>query len=67
MIRLNTFYNEDCSETMSKMEDNLIDCILTSPPYNMTKRKGGSQYLGTCVGCYWYDVMEFKSKLKKEQ
>lgn len=41
MIDINKFYNEDCFLTMSKMENNLVDVILTSPPYNMTKRKGG--------------------------
>ena len=41
MIELNTFYNEDCLLTIEKMEKNSIDCIITSPPYNMTKRKGG--------------------------
>lgn len=33
--------NEDCILTMNNLEDNSIDVILTSPPYNMTKRKGG--------------------------
>jgi len=37
----NIFYNEDCFLSMSKMEKNCVDVILTSPPYNMTKRKGG--------------------------
>ena len=41
MIELNKFYNEDCLVTISKMENTKIDCVLTSPPYNMTKRKGG--------------------------
>ena len=27
-------YNEDCLVTMSKMEDNSVDLIVTSPPYN---------------------------------
>lgn len=40
-MELNVFYNEDCLETISKMSENKIDCVLTSPPYNMTKRKGG--------------------------
>lgn len=40
-MELDIFYNEDCFLTMSKMENNSIDLILTSPPYNMTKRKGG--------------------------
>lgn len=34
-------YNEDCLETMSKLEKQSVNVILTSPPYNMTKRKGG--------------------------
>lgn len=38
---MDKFYNEDCFLTMSKMEDKSVDLILTSPPYNMTKRKGG--------------------------
>jgi site-specific DNA-methyltransferase (adenine-specific) len=41
MIDLNTFYCEDCKITMNKMKNNVVDLILTSPPYNMTKRKGG--------------------------
>ena len=27
-------YNEDCLETLARMEDNSIDLIVTSPPYN---------------------------------
>jgi len=34
-IRLNSIYNEDCLITMSKMEDNFIDLILTDPPYGV--------------------------------
>ena len=30
----NKIYNEDCFETMKRMEDNSIDLIVTSPPYN---------------------------------
>ena len=41
MIELNTIYNEDCFDTMKRMGDKSINIILTSPPYNMTKRKGG--------------------------
>lgn len=40
-IELNKIYNEDCFDTMSRMDDGSIDIVLTSPPYNMTKRKGG--------------------------
>lgn len=30
----NKIYNEDCIVTMRKMEDNSVDLIVTSPPYN---------------------------------
>lgn len=41
MVELNVFYNEDCLLTMQNMDEKSISCVLTSPPYNMTKRKGG--------------------------
>lgn len=44
--------NEDCILTMNNLEDKSIDVILTSPPYNMTKRKGGYADTGR------YDVYE---------
>jgi len=37
----NIIYNEDCISTMNKLDENSIDLVITSPPYNMTKRKGG--------------------------
>ena len=33
-MELNKIYNENCMETLSKMDDNSIDLIVTSPPYN---------------------------------
>jgi len=33
LIEINTIYNEDCLETMKKMENNSIDLVVTSPPY----------------------------------
>jgi len=33
-IELNKIYEEDCLETLKKLEDNSIDLIVTSPPYN---------------------------------
>lgn len=37
MIQPNTIYNEDCLVTMSKMDNESIDLILTSPPYNIIR------------------------------
>lgn len=33
-METNIIYNEDCLETLSRMDDNSIDLIVTSPPYN---------------------------------
>lgn len=40
-MEINKIYNEDCIETMLKIPNNFIDAIITSPPYN-TSRKGSS-------------------------
>ena len=34
MIEINKIYHENNLDTMSKMPDDCIDCIITSPPYN---------------------------------
>ena len=52
MIDINKIYNEDCFITMSNMKDNLVDVVMTSPPYNMTNRNGGYSDSGR------YDVYE---------
>ena len=40
-MEINKIYNENCLDTMAKMEDNLIDLTVTSPPYdNLRKYKG---------------------------
>lgn len=32
-MEINKIYNEPCLETLNKMDDNSIDCVITSPPY----------------------------------
>lgn len=39
-MKLNKIYNEDCLNTMKRMEDNSIDLIITSPPYNKAGYEG---------------------------
>ena len=34
IMEINKIYNEDCLETLKRMEDNSIDLVVTSPPYN---------------------------------
>lgn len=33
MIEFNKIYNEPCLETVKRMPDNYLDCVITSPPY----------------------------------
>ena len=33
-MKINTLYNEDCLITMSNMDENSIDLVVTSPPYD---------------------------------
>lgn len=42
----NKIYNEDCLLTMRRMEDNSVDLIVTSPPYNkgFYASKNGRQF-----------------------
>lgn len=35
MVEIDRIYNEDCLDTMSRMEDGVIDLTVTSPPYNV--------------------------------
>jgi DNA modification methylase len=42
---INKVFNEDCLVTMSKMPDNYIDLVLTSPPYDsMRQYRGNSKF-----------------------
>ncbi len=44
MIEINKIYNEDCLETMSRMPDNFIDLIVTSPPYDNLRDYNGYSF-----------------------
>jgi site-specific DNA-methyltransferase (adenine-specific) len=45
MIEYNKIYNESCLDTMQRLEDNSIDLVITSPPYdNMRKYGDGKNY-----------------------
>ena len=55
-IELNRIYAEDCRETLKKIDDNSIDCVVTSPPYNMNLRIRNGEY------CSRQIVKEFSTK-----
>ena len=40
-MKINKIYNEDCLDTMSRMEDSFIDLTLTSPPYDNLRTYNG--------------------------
>ena len=35
MLEINKIYNMDCLNGLRKMDDNTIDLVVTSPPYNV--------------------------------
>lgn len=37
-MSIDTIYNMDCLEGMRQMEDNSVDAVITSPPYNFGLR-----------------------------
>ena len=39
-MEINKIYNESNLDTMSRMEDNFVDIVITSPPYNIGKSRG---------------------------
>ena len=43
-IELNKIYNEDCLTTLSRMKNNSVDVVITSPPYNMNLRINKGKY-----------------------
>ena len=45
-MELNRIYNEDCLDTMARMDDESIDCVITSPPYWGLRDYGTDGQLG---------------------
>lgn len=50
-------FNVDCLKLMEEMEEGCIDCIVSDPPYKLTKRgygkpKEGKKYCGGMLGIY---------------
>tara|TARA_R110000744_G_C19226595_1_gene547685 strand:- start:1 stop:768 length:768 start_codon:yes stop_codon:yes gene_type:complete len=43
-MRYNTIYNENCLDTMARMEDNFIDLTVTSPPYDNLRTYNGYSF-----------------------
>ena len=43
-MELNKIYNENCLDTMKRMEDNFIDLTVTSPPYDNLREYNGYSF-----------------------
>lgn len=43
-MKINKIYNEDCIDTMARMEDNFIDLTVTSPPYDNLRTYNGYSF-----------------------
>ena len=41
MLELNKIYNENCLDTISRMPDNFLDLVVTSPPYDNLRDYNG--------------------------
>lgn len=46
MLEINTIYNIDALEGLKKLDDNSIDCIITSPPYYQLRNYGVEGQIG---------------------
>ena len=45
-MEINKIYNENCLDTMSKMKDDFIQSIITSPPYFNLRDYGNKNQIG---------------------
>lgn len=43
-MRINQIYNENCLDTMARMEDNFLDLTVTSPPYDGLRTYNGYSF-----------------------
>ena len=43
-MELNKIYNEDCIEGMKKLESEIIDLTITSPPYDNLRKYNGYSF-----------------------
>lgn len=43
-MKINTIYNENCIDTISKMPDNFLDLVVTSPPYDNLRKYSSTSF-----------------------
>ena len=57
---INQIFNENCLETMKRIEDSSIDLILTDPPYNTTQNEWDKEF---DLSEWWKEI----NRIKKER
>lgn len=57
-VKLNTIFNQNCLDTMAKMEDEFIDLVVTSPPYDNLKDYDGYTFEFQSIVKELYRVMK---------
>ena len=62
LTRQSNLFKRSCCQ-LCKLTDKRFDAKTLG--YSVSYIEGGCDYLGTCVGCYWYDVQKFKNNLIK--
>lgn len=60
-MNINNIYNEDCIDTLKKIDNNSIDLIITDPPYGISYKDNIRK------SQYWSEKKKSKSFLLKEQ
>jgi site-specific DNA-methyltransferase (adenine-specific) len=67
-MKVNKIYNEDCFKTMSKMLENSVDVLFTSPPYNRKRNDKYSHYNDNIENYYDFlkkSILEYKRITKR--
>jgi site-specific DNA-methyltransferase (adenine-specific) len=62
-IGLNKIYVEDCLDTMKRMEDESIDLVLTSPPYDDLRKYNGFSFDFESIAKELYRVLKNNSSV----
>lgn len=62
-MEINKIYNENCLDTMKKMNSNFIDAIITSPPYDDLKKYNGYSFNFKSIANELYRVLKEGSVL----
>lgn len=57
-MELNKIYNEDCLETMKRMDTDFIDLVVTSPPYDGLRTYNGYSFDFESIAKELYRVMK---------